>query len=349
MNYGESLIAFLGYLHSPKWSKLNISYRKSSNNILLRRSCKLSKNITNLTNLTFKRFNSSLVKPLNKECSHLTEYLGLNTLALARLGSGQRVNSKNLTDFFKEKNLNPVYIYENLELDSTQKKIKSETLNLSGIYLILNKITLDYYIGSASTNRFFSRFSNHLVNFHGSKIVKAAVRNYKISQFAFIILELFPEVVTKENNKFLLDLEDFYIKSLLPNYNILTEAGSSFGYKHTEMTRINMMSNYSIERRLKIGNLNKNKIFSKETIEKMRASALTRKKNFLFWTSYFKDEKKKSKSLRIYNLNYTVYGEYPSITEASKSLNCNEKIRRALKTEKKLLKRRWIVKYLCKQ
>lgn len=234
-------------------------------------------------------------------------------------------------------------------MDSTQKKIKSETLNLSGIYLILNKITLDYYIGSASTNRFFSRFSNHLVNFHGSKIVKAAVRNYKISQFAFIILELFPEVVTKENNKFLLDLEDFYIKSLLPNYNILTEAGSSFGYKHTEMTRINMMSNYSIERRLKIGNLNKNKIFSKETIEKMRASALTRKKNFLFWTSYFKDEKKKSKSLRIYNLNYTVYGEYPSITEASKSLNCNEKIRRALKTEKKLLKRRWIVKYLCKQ
>lgn len=306
----------------------------------MRRSCKLSKNITNLTNLTFKRFNSSLVKPLNKECSHLTEYLGLNTLALARLGSGQRVNSKNLTDFFKEKNLNPVYIYENLELDSTQKKIKSETLNLSGIYLILNKITLDYYIGSASTNRFFSRFSNHLVNFHGSKIVKAAVRNYKISQFAFIILELFPEVVTKENNKFLLDLEDFYIKSLLPNYNILTEAGSSFGYKHTEMTRINMMSNYSIERRLKIGNLNKNKIFSKETIEKMRASAMTRKK-----TSYSKQailkRKKKSKSLRIYNLNYTVYGEYPSITEASKSLNCNEKtIRRALKTEKKLLKRR---------
>jgi hypothetical protein len=37
------------------------------------------------------------------------------------------------------------------------------------------------------------------------------------------------------------------------------------------------MSNYSIERRLKKSNLNKNKIFSKETIEKMRASALTRK------------------------------------------------------------------------
>ena len=57
--------------------------------------------------------------------------------------------------------------------------------------------------------------------------------------------------------------------------------------------------------------------------------------------------KKKSKSLLLYNLNYTVYGEYPSITEAAKSLNCNEEtITRALKTEKKLLKRRLIVKYV---
>jgi len=61
----------------------------------------------------------------------------------------------------------------------------------------------------------------------------------------------------KENNQILLDLVDFYIKSLLPNYKILTEAGSSFCYKQTEITRIKMKSNYSIERRLKIGNLNK--------------------------------------------------------------------------------------------
>jgi len=350
-------IAFLGYLYSPKWSKLNTSDRKSSNNKLLRplaflrfplafarlraKGAKVrSKNITNLTNLTFKRFNSSLVKPLNKKCSHLTECTG------GAQATDTLVNSKNLTDFFKEKNLNPLYIYENLELDSTQKNIKSETLNLSGIYLILNKITLDYYIGSASTNKFYVRFSNHLFNFHGSKIVKAAVRKYNISQFAFIILELFPEVVTKENNKNLLDLEDFYIKSLLPNYNILTEAGSSFGYKHTEITRINMKSNYSIERRLKIGNLNKNKKFSKEIIEKMSPRGLTRKKPS-YSEQAILNMKKNSKSLIIYNLNYTVYGEYPSITEASKSLNCNEKtIRRALKTEKKLLKRSWIVKYV---
>lgn len=58
-------------------------------------------------------------------------------------------------------------------------------------------------------------------------------------------------------------------------------------------------------------------------------------------------KKKKSKSLILYNLNYTVYGQYPSITEAAKYLNCNEKtITRALKTEKKLFKIRLIVKYV---
>src|SRR6202035_5496846 len=99
----------------------------------------------------------------------------------------------------------------------------------------------------------------------GSKVVKAAVKKYKISNFAFIVLEVFPEVINKENNKNLLNLEDFYLKSLLPNYNILTEAGSSFGYKHTEITRIKMKNQYSLERRERIGSLNRGKSLSVET------------------------------------------------------------------------------------
>ena len=36
------------------------------------------------------------------------------------------------------------------------------------------------------------------------KLAEYAVKKYKLSQFAFIILELFPKVITKENNKWLL-------------------------------------------------------------------------------------------------------------------------------------------------
>jgi group I intron endonuclease len=191
-------------------------------------------------------------------------------------------NSKILTDFLKDNNLRPVYSYEDFHTSDIRKRILTETKDLSGIYLILNKITLDFYIGSASTNRFYTRFSNHLIYFKGSKIIKNAIKKYKLSNFAFLILELFPEIITKENNKKLLDREDFYLKSLLPNYNILTEAGSSFGYKHTELNRIKMKSNYSLEHQLKIDKLNKGKTLKPETIEKIRIKAINRDRSNIF-------------------------------------------------------------------
>jgi len=124
----------------------------------------------------------------------------------------------------------------------------------------------------------------------------------------------------------LLDLEDKYLKLLLPNYNILTEAGSSFGYKHTEIDRIKMKDLYSEARRERT-----------ETIEKMRAKALNR-------SPMSDDTKQKcinhTRPVVLYNLNGTVYGKYSSILEAAKSINCGEKtIRRALKTEKRLVKK----------
>jgi group I intron endonuclease len=237
------------------------------------------------------------------------------------LSSTERLNT-----IMKELGLNPVYIFENLETENIKKQILNETKGLSGIYMIFNKITTDYYIGSASTNRFYARFSNHVIYFRGSKIVKSAVKKYELKNFAFIILELYPNIVTKINNKELLDLEDKYLKLLLPNYNILTEAGSSFGYKHTEIDRIKMKDLYSEARRERT-----------ETIEKMRAKALNR-------SPMSDDTKQKcinhTRPVVLYNLNGTVYGKYSSILEAAKSINCGEKtIRRALKTEKRLVKK----------
>jgi group I intron endonuclease len=249
-------------------------------------------------------------------------------------------DSEELTKFIKEKNINPCFIYENLSNNTVRTRILNETRNLSGIYLILNKATLDYYIGSASTGKFFARFSNHLFNYSGSKILKNAVKKYKVSSFAFLILELFPEIVNKENNKKLLDLEDFYLKSLLPNYNILTEAGSSFGYKHTEITRLKMKANYSEERRIAIGNLNRGKTLSSNTIELIRQAALNRTKP-IYSTQGIQNMKKKSKAIRLYNLDNTVFGEFSSMTEASIDIGCDQKtIRRALQSKKKILRRR---------
>ena len=260
-------------------------------------------------------------------------------------------NNDVINKFLLAKNLNPVFIYHNLNEDSVRRNIAKETKGLSGIYMILNKETLSYYIGSASTDRINSRFSKHLIYLNGSKIVKNSVNKYGLHNFAFIVLELFPEIVNQENNKKLLDLEDFYIKSLLPDYNILTEAGSSFGYKHTEVNRIKMKANYSEKRREKIGSLNscvRSKTLSSETIEAMRESALNRKP--LNYTEQgvlsAARMKKNSKPVIVKELNNTVYDEFNSIVEAAKALNCSTKtIQRTLKTPSKTLKGRWIVDY----
>lgn len=254
-----------------------------------------------------------------------------------------------IDNFIKDKNIKPVYIFENLDLQKTREKVCKEIKHISGIYMILNKLTLDYYIGSASTNKMYSRFMNHMIYLTGSKIVKLAIKKYNLSNFAFLVLEIFPvaEQVTQLNNKQLLDLEDFYLKSLLPNYNILTEAGNSFGYKHTEITRINMKAKYSLSRRLQIGALSKGdrgKTLSKETIENMINTAIIRKP-YIYSEEGKLNLKNKSKPLSVFNLNGTLYGEFSSITEASNILNCSLKtINRCLKTDKKLLKRQWILK-----
>lgn len=302
--------AFLGYEYSPKWfnisNKENIIKHNKINNHRL--------------------FNKSIVK--RGYCTNRP----IDNLEI----------SERLKTIIQELGLNPVYVYENLNLEDTRKQILNDTRGLSGIYMIVNKVTKDYYIGSASTNRFYARFSNHVIYFRGSKIVKLAIKKYDLINFAFIVLDLYPNIVTKENNKELLDLEDKYLKLLVPNYNILTEAGSSFGYKHTEIDRQKMKDIYSDARRERIGNLNKDKKLSPETIEKIREKALNRPP--------MSDVTKQkcitnTRPVVLYNLNGTVYGEYSTILDAAKSINCNEKtIRRALKTEKRLVKRQWIVK-----
>ena len=241
--------AFLGLSHSPKWFEFN----QNKNNV--------------------NKFNSYCTRPGLSTSINKSNTIGRRHFSVT---SPRKFISEELTKFISEKKLNPVFIFEDLSNKTVKFRVLNDTRGLSGIYLILNKVTLDYYIGSASTGRFHARFSNHLFHFHDSKVVKNAVKKYGVSFFAFLILELFPEIVTKENNKKLLDLKDFYLKSLLPNYNILTEAGSSFGYKHSETTRLHMKTHYSEERRLAIGSLNKGKNLSPNTIETIKQSALNR-------------------------------------------------------------------------
>jgi hypothetical protein len=54
----------------------------------------------------------------------------------------------------------------------------------------------------------------------------------------------------------------------------------------------------------------------------------------------------KLKPIILYNLDRTVFGEYTSIVETARSINCDQKtIIRALKTKSNILKRRFKIAY----
>ena len=346
------ITGFLGLLHSPKWFKSNNNNNNNNkNNNNNNNNGGYDNNDNNNHNNNYKwlsKSNTTPNTPLYKgSVRHFSTFTrALNTEPTKPNNSyPTEAYSKEVIEFLGKNNIEPVYVYENLGDKSIQSKVLNDTRNLAGVYLILNKVNLGCYVGSASTGRFNTRFRRHLFNFQGSKIVKAAVKKYKIDNFAFIILEIFAEIVNKENNKQLLDMEDYYIKSLLPDYNIATEAGNTFGYKHTEMTRLKMVENYNPERRLWIGNLNRNKPMSEQHKENLRKAALIRVKP-IYSEEALANMRKSSKPIIVYNLDKTVYGKFPSITAGALSLRCSVKtIYRAMNTPKKILKRRWIVKF----
>jgi len=237
-------------------------------------------------------------------------------------------------------NIKPIIIYESLYKDEIKENIKIETRKKAGIYGIFNIRTGDFYIGSAITNKFYSRFYKHLIKGIGSKYVYNSVNKYGLENFAFVILEYFSEEVTKKNNKELMDLETKWIKTYSPSYNILLEAGNSFGYKHTEETKQKMKENYSDERRNKVASINKNKSLSNYTKNLLRERALN-------MNNETKDKIRKtlSKSVILYNLDSSVYTSFSGLYEMAKFFKCDTRTINKAIEDKKLFKKQWYVKF----
>lgn len=173
--------------------------------------------------------------------------LQVESIRLNHQESLSHIDNRDMTDpnkILNEIGIKPIKVWDHLDDHNVCAEISKEVKSKSGIYLIGNKITNNTYVGSASTNKIYTRFRNHLYNNNGNKLIKKSLDKYGIQNFFYVILEYFPNIVTKENIKELLLLEIKYIKEIGPKYNILTEAGNSFGYKHNEEILLKIKDNY---------------------------------------------------------------------------------------------------------
>lgn len=118
------------------------------------------------------------------------------------------------------------------DMYSMKKIIINENKYRSGIYMITNKLTGDFYIGQSTniSNRFINYFNiSYLSNKKGLLISRALIK-YGYSNFFLTILEYC-------NNSDLLIREQYYFDNLKPQYNILKIAGSSHSHKLSEKTK----------------------------------------------------------------------------------------------------------------
>jgi group I intron endonuclease len=132
------------------------------------------------------------------------------------------------------------------------------------IYKITNIINNKIYIGSAKY--FARRKGEHYYMWRNSKHSNQHLQNSYNKYgdvFKFEIIEYCIE-------KNLIEKEQFYIDTLNPQYNILKEAYSSIGFKHSEETKQLLSKKFKgMQRSL-------GRKFSEETKSKMRESALKR-------------------------------------------------------------------------
>jgi group I intron endonuclease len=141
----------------------------------------------------------------------------------------------------------------------------------SGVYCILNKINNYKYIGSASSinqknnSGFYKRSSQHysalLKNTHYNQYLQRSFNKYGKENFEFKILAICP-------SEYCIKLEQWFIDTQKPEYNICKIAGSVLGRIVTNETKLKLSKAlkgkpFTIERINKIKEANKNSEYRK--------------------------------------------------------------------------------------
>jgi group I intron endonuclease len=190
--------------------------------------------------------------------------------------------------------------------------------NKAAIYIIINKISRNYYIGSANINKIYTTFSRHMINLNGNKIVKKAILKNGLNNFIFAILEYYPNTGSSNINnninnlsntcsRNLYELETMYLIALLPKYNILREANTSASSIDIDENIQKLKLSFDKERHSLLNKLNTSSLIKTEIIEN-KLSTIS--------SSYIK----------LYDLNNNYICKFKNANTASHYLCCSYKI-----------------------
>lgn len=123
----------------------------------------------------------------------------------------------------------PKHVVYFVNFNKSKKRIYRELRRKSGVYLFINNITKDLYVGSSLnlTKRMRNYFFYTNNNKDSKLVIIRAMKKYGLDNFSLAVLEF-----CECNIKTCHALEQKWIDYYKPRYNTLKIAGSSYGFKH---------------------------------------------------------------------------------------------------------------------
>lgn len=227
------------------------------------------------------------------------------------------IPSSRLNMILIKKNISTyIYILEHIPVNPLNLPVKHTLNSIAGVYLCVNLIDGKTYVGSAGLNRMYRRFSGHLLNSKGGSLrVNRAVKKHGLKNFAFIVVETTTNV---KNVAEILKIEQKYIDTLLPEYNIAKKAGSLLNTKWSLESKLRRRASVQFQKHLeKLRLINTGKTVTLETRTLQRSIALKRT---------FTDETKKKMSINnnksvkfiaYFAESNSVYREFASLAETA--------------------------------
>jgi group I intron endonuclease len=205
----------------------------------------------------------------------------------------------------------------------------------AGVYLILNNITGQIYIGSAVD--LAKRLGSHFRGQKSNIRLQNAFRKYGLLNFSLIILD-----ICAPNKELLLALEQLAFNLYKPAYNLLQIAGNSLGLTHTEESKQKMSdaktgakhpmfgkkgalnpmfgSKPTIETRKQISDSLKGRAISEETRKRLSAAQKRVDRSGANHPGFGKVPSS-AHTVYVYSLDHLLIQQFPSKVAAAKWLN----------------------------
>lgn len=191
------------------------------------------------------------------DIQYLNQIFYCHTLLFTPFSTLVEKHSTNFTDPEEQKG---ALHFKNMK--TSKREIYKQLKGKSGVYMFINNITKEVYIGSSIT--LARRISSHFYyatnsNVNSKLILYRAMKKYKLEHFSLVLLEF-----CKSDLKECAELEQKWIDLYKPKYNILKIARSSLGLKHSLDTILKLKERFRKENHPKYGS--KHSIETKEAI-----------------------------------------------------------------------------------